>query len=152
MIGASSAAQTSGAASSPPVRSATWVRATAGGYLESVDVERLLDWACRNGGDVRVVTNAGAFVSPRQPVVEVRPARELSPDDEGRIRRSLVIGRVGELLIVTASEGRPFGDRERVRGAARLAVESARGSISMPADLERVVHAAAWAEPERLAT
>ena len=247
-IGRSSAARTSGAASPSSVGSATWVRATDGGYLESVDVEDLLDWACRHGADVRVVPNAGAFVSPRQPVVAVRPARELSPDDEGRIRRSLVIGRerslradpafgirqitdialralspgindpttatmcmdrLGELLIVAASEGGPFGDRERVSGEgrvtvasetfdelvtgafgqirhygagdatamvhlvttlgtvaglvdpafagpvaseARLAVESARGSISMPADLERVMHAAAWAEPDRLAT
>jgi len=223
-----------------PSDAATWVAATDGGYLESMDVEGILEWACRHGVTVSVAPIVGAFIPPRQPVIGVWPGQVLSADDEKHLRRSLVTGRerslrsdpafgvrqisdiairalspgindpttattcidrLGELLIVAASEGGPFGDRTRIRGEgrirvagqtfeslvsvafaqirhygagdatvmvhllntlgmtaslvdepfggplvdqARLSVESARGSISIPADLARVERAAAW--------
>ena len=228
-----------------PTDAASWVTATDSGYVEVVDTEVLLDWACKHRATVSVVPMVGSFVPPRSPIVGVWPAQELSSEDETTLRRSVLTGRerslrsdpafgirqvsdialkglspgindpttaticidrLGELLIVAAVEGGPFGERTRARGdgrvrvagqtyaelvedafaqvrhygagdatvmahlvatlgtvaslvdaslshplaeQARLALESARGSISVPADVARVERAATWASASR---
>jgi len=144
-----------------PADAASWVTGTDGGYLESVDVDGLLEWACRRRATVSVAPIVGAFVSPRQPVIGVWPDRALSADDVKHLRRTLVTGRerslrsdpafgvrqisdiairalspgindpttaticidrLGELLIVAATEGGPFGERTCLRGEGRVQV------------------------------
>lgn len=160
-IGADSRDEANTAALPFPADTATWVTATDGGYLESVDVDGLLEWASRHRATVSVAPIVGAFISPRQPVIGVWPGRALSADDEKHLRRSLVTGRerslrsdpafgvrqisdiairalspgindpttattcidrLGELLIVAASEGGSFGDRTRLRNEDRVQV------------------------------
>lgn len=51
------------------------------GYIQHCDAEVLQDWAERNEADICIHSLPGTFISPKRPLLSVRSAAPLSPND-----------------------------------------------------------------------
>ena len=68
------------------------VAADSGGYVLTVDVDRLLGWAAERSASIRVLPTLGAFVITGEPMLLVVADERLSDDDLVKLRGAVLLG------------------------------------------------------------